>query len=964
MQANFPMRAVTVAVLFLVSASGYAGVLPSPSADLLVSKNSPATATAGSDVSFDVSVVNIGPDNADTVTLTDNIPAGMTFVSETHPAAFSCSTPAVGSGGTITCTAAVLVANDTANFSFVLEIPPGTPANTSFTNTASVSTTTFDPNDENNNASSTTSTPGTSADVGVSKSGPPSVPANSDVTYSITVSNFGPNPAQSVQLTDVLPGAMTFVSLNQNSGPAFVCTTPAGGSGGTVMCTLATLASGATANFTLVGNTANAADGTTFTNTANVASADDPNEENNSSSVDTTVSSADLSIVKSGNPTVTAGQDLAYTISITNGGPTDADNPRWSDILPPNTTFVSLLQLSGPLANCNLPPAGSNGTVACFFASLPPTAGASFTLTVHIAPITANGTVITNIADVTSDTSDPNTNNNSSSATTTVTGLPDLVVTKGATGSVIAGNNITYTVGISNNGTVAASTVLLSDALPANTTFVSVTQNGGPTFACTTPAPGANGTINCTNASFAPAAPATFTIVVKTASNASGTVSNTATASASNGDINPADNSATATTTLTSSADLAVTKSGPATALQNQDVTYNLSLTNNGPSDAASVTLSDPIPSQATFVSFAQNSGPLFTCSTPSPGGSGTVNCSLATMTSGATATFTLVVHTGAAVSGGMINTVTTGSATQDPTPGNNSASAGTNVLIADLQITKTASPSNVAAGSAVTWTITATNAGPDPATSVALSDVMPANSTFVSFNQLSGPSFSCTAPASGASSGTVACTAGSLAPGAVAVFSFVTNTNANAPTGPLTNTTTIAAASPLDPTPGNNSATATTTVALVDLAVTKTASAPPYGAGLPVTYTIAVSNSSTVPASNVTVTDVLPAGTTYVSATPSQGSCTGTTTVTCTLGTLAGGGSASIALTVNLPATTGPVTNTATATTSNGDGNPANNTASSTITVIPTNAIPASTPLTLLLLGCALAGIALLPRR
>jgi uncharacterized repeat protein (TIGR01451 family) len=148
------------------------------------------------------------------------------------------------------------------------------------------------------------------------------------------------------------------------------------------------------------------------------------------------------------------------------------------------------------------------------------------------------------------------------------------------------------------------------------------------------------------------------------------------------------------------------------------------------------------------------------------------------------------------------------------------------------------------------------------------------------------------------------------------------------------------------------------------DLSITKTPSAPPYGTGTPITYTITVTDAGPSAAANVTVTDTSPPGTTFGSATPSQGSCSGTTTVTCTLGTIANGASATIALTVTLPSTPGPVSNTATVTAVNPDPNPANNSSTATVTVIPVAAIPATSPLTLLLLGLALAIVGVLAKQ
>ena len=139
------------------------------------------------------------------------------------------------------------------------------------------------------------------------------------------------------------------------------------------------------------------------------------------------------------------------------------------------------------------------------------------------------------------------------------------------------------------------------------------------------------------------------------------------------------------------------------------------------------------------------------------------------------------------------------------------------------------------------------------------------------------------------------------------------------------------------------------------DLAITKTVSpGGPFAPNQPATYTITVTNNGPGSSSGVTVTDALPAQVTFVSATPTQGSCSGTTTVTCSLGTLASGASASIAVAVTTGAAIGPVSNTATATASTTDPNPANNSGTATFTIVAQ--IPALSPYALLLLAAALA--------
>jgi uncharacterized repeat protein (TIGR01451 family) len=399
-------------------------------------------------------------------------------------------------------------------------------------------------------------------------------------------------------------------------------------------------------------------------------------------------------------------------------------------------------------------------------------------------------------------------------------------------------------------------------------------------------------------------------------------------------------------------ADMAVTKTGPATANAGTVISYTITVMNNGPNPAINATLTDTIPAGTTFASIVAPGG--WSCVTPAINGTGTVTCSIGSMALGS-AVFTLNVN-GPASPASVNNTASVSSSSTDNTPANNSQTANTNVIFtADLSITKTAT-ATAPQGSNVTYNISVTNNGPNPATSVSLTDALPANTTFVSNNQNTGPAFGCTNPSVG-SNGTITCTNASLAPATTATFTFVVLVSGTAPLGTLNNTANVTTTSTDPTTPNTSTASTTITAGSTDLSITKTPNqAPPYGTGNGLTYTITVANAGPSAASNVTVTDVLPAGTTFVSATPSQGSCSGTTTVTCNLGTLNAAGSATIALSLTLPSTPGVVSNTASVTTSSPEANTANNSSTSTITTVPASSIPATSPMVLLLLGAALA--------
>jgi uncharacterized repeat protein (TIGR01451 family) len=154
-------------------------------------------------------------------------------------------------------------------------------------------------------------------------------------------------------------------------------------------------------------------------------------------------------------------------------------------------------------------------------------------------------------------------------------------------------------------------------------------------------------------------------------------------------------------------------------------------------------------------------------------------------------------------------------------------------------------------------------------------------------------------------------------------------------PTPPIPTPTPSATASPT-PSEGPHS----------DIGVNIADSPDPVVVGQNLTYTITVFSSGPSSASNVMMSDGLPAGVNFVSVTPSQGSCSGTTSITCNLGTLPASSSATVTLVVT-PTVAGPLNNTASAQASVVDPNPANNFFTATTTVLPAGTTPTPPPAT-----------------
>ena len=169
------------------------------------------------------------------------------------------------------------------------------------------------------------------ADLSVTKTGPATVVAGDDITYTITVQNAGPSAAADVQFEDLFPADLTFVST---TGP---CTASP--------CSLGTLAAGATVSTQITFTVPATYSAATVANTARVSSSTvDPNESNNSSTTTATVNrNADVEIFKRLPPetSVLLGEDATFFVIVTNHGPAPATGIVVKDLLPAGLTLVS-----------------------------------------------------------------------------------------------------------------------------------------------------------------------------------------------------------------------------------------------------------------------------------------------------------------------------------------------------------------------------------------------------------------------------------------------------------------------------------------------------------------------------------------------------------------------------------------------------------------------------------------------
>lgn len=525
----------------------------------------------------------------------------------------------------------------------------------------------------------------------------------------------------------------------------------------------------------------------------------------------------------------------------------------------------------------------------------------------------------------------------------------DLSITNaGSPSAVTPGSNITYTQTVTNNGASSAVDVVVSEAIPANTTFQSISIPSG--WTCSTPAVGATGNISCNISLLANAGTGTFTVVVN--ANA-GTidqtqVTDTVTVDSGTNDPNLTNNSASVTTVVAkpAAADLTVTNvASPNPVATGSNVTFTQVVANNGPSAASTVTFTEAIPTGSTFVSMATPSG--WSCSTPAVGGTGNITCTIGTLAVGATATFSPVVKATAAAGSTISDTAYISSAlTPDSNPNSNDATASVSVVAAtgaDLAVTSSATPNPVVAGSSITFSQSITNNGPAASLVDTYSFPIPANTKFASMTTPTG--WTCSNPGVG-NTGTVTCTRASFASGTVSPFNIVVTVNSGTANGTtITGTSTIASTGTTDPISSNNTVSAAVVVASpsqADVSIVKTGTPDPVDQNTNLVYTLKVSNNGPASALGVTVSDPLPAGVTFVSASSTQGTCNSASPVSCTIGTMSPGSVVIVTInaTANTISTATKPTNTATVSTTSSDPNSANNTSSFTSTIIYPTAV------------------------
>jgi uncharacterized repeat protein (TIGR01451 family) len=613
------------------------------------SGDSPDPVAVGGTVTHNFSVSNSCCEDATDTTVTVNLPAELNYVDANSDA--RCDETAPGSH-VVTCALGTI--GIFGGDAIAIAATASTPGSDLLT-TANVTTAVIDPEPSNDTASEATDVfPPADLVLTMTDSADP-VSHGDAYTYSLHVENDGPNTAHGVTITDQLPSELAFDA--SASDPA--CTDQGGG---LVVCAIGDLNSGASAD-TVIGVTTVAPNASGASNTATASATDtaDPTPADGSATETTVINPiTELSLSRSAPTSVNVGKNATFTYTVSNAGPSTANNVVVTEPLPAGA--MSRVA-AGSSSDCTL----TSDTITCAFGSL--AAGASDTRTIVLTANPPAAPGFDSTATVASDeNADSNPANDSVTGSIVVRRVADLQVSVQANPLVIhAGGHSVITASARNEGPSDVEEVVVSYTLPAGLSHHAAASDPSCSLKAATVTCELGTMTRFQNKSVAIGVSANGTGVVNSP------LTNTVSIDGAAVDPDWGDNTRSADLNVTPASDLSLTVAAdPGTVTAGQPITYDLDVHNAGPNNGFNVKVSAPLPAGMTFTAAGSSAG----CSAVG----GSVECTLGNVPNGATVPRTVVLATSAATAATAELTFTVNRILFDPNASNNTASASTTV--------------------------------------------------------------------------------------------------------------------------------------------------------------------------------------------------------------------------------------------------------------------------------------------
>ena len=638
--------------------------------------------------------------------------------------------------GTGTPVGGRLSGGQSTTVTFDVIVNAGIPLSTLITNTATATATGQVSGSPLEGSGTVGITTAAGADLAVVKTGPATVTPGNTVTYQLVVTNAGPGTSTNALVQDALPAGLTggtWTATYSGGG-----TGPASGSGG--VNASVTLPKSGRATFSVTATVSPTFRGT-LSNTATVTPTDgdpDPNPNNNTSTTTSTATPvADLAIVKTdSSATYIPGQPVVYTITVTNNGPSFVSGAAVADAFP--ATHVLAASWSAVFTGTGSSGATAGNGQLDERITLAPGGTAVYTVTCLTRPGVTTSLVNTATVAAPSGTTDPNPGNNSSTDTDTVVLPAKLAVTKTVEdldgGDVEPGDYLRYTIVVGNNvgatlPVESATGVVLTDAIPANAIYATSGIAGvtapKTTRGTVTGDPTAGVVADIGTLAGGQSATIVFYVQVDPGAVGSTIVSNTAvadgTGAVTGNRLTGTDNVGVITP---NGADLVIEKTGPIQFTPGGSLTYDIVVTNLGPSTANGARVVDTLPvgleNASWTAAYAGNA-------TGNASGSGSID-ELVNVPVGGVVTYTITADIDSRALGELVNTafVINPDGTPDPNQGDNSSeSISTPIPETVMTVGKTDGRDTYKPGDVVTYTITVTNAGPSFAQTALIRDVL-----------------------------------------------------------------------------------------------------------------------------------------------------------------------------------------------------------------------------------------------